>query len=140
MSEETAPLGVVIAHGSLAQGLVDAARKISGAPEGVLVPLSNEGRSPQALQEDLLGLLEGNRALIFTDLPSGSCAVTALTCCRADPELTVITGVNLPMLLDFVFNRQLPVHELVPRLLSKGSASMTSTPEHPAHVRRSLPG
>jgi hypothetical protein len=31
------------------------------------------------------------------------------------------------MLLDFVFNRDLPMAELIPRLLDKGREGMTST-------------
>ena len=42
-----------------------------------------------------------------------------------------MTGVNLPILLEFVFNRQLPLNELVPRLLAKGIGSVTSAPEFP---------
>jgi len=32
----------------------------------------------------------------------------------------VVCGMNLPMLLEFVFHRELPLSELVPRLLRKG--------------------
>jgi mannose/fructose-specific phosphotransferase system component IIA len=115
----------------MAQGLVDATRKISGAGEGVLLPVSNEGKSPQALREELDALLAHGPAIVFTDLPSGSCALAAQMCCRLRPDQAVISGVNLPILLDFVFNRHLPVAELVPRLLSKGAGSVRSTPEQP---------
>jgi len=32
----------------------------------------------------------------------------------------VLFGMNLPMLLEFVFHRELPLSQLVPRLLAKG--------------------
>jgi len=115
----------------MAQGMVDATRKISGAGEGILIPLSNEGKSPQTLQEELDLILGDGPAIIFTDLPSGSCAIAAQMCCRLREDQAVISGVNLPVLLDFVFNRQLPVAELVPRLLSKGIGSVRSIPEQP---------
>jgi mannose/fructose-specific phosphotransferase system component IIA len=35
-----------------------------------------------------------------------------------------VCGVNLPILLDFVFNRHLPLDELVPRLVEKGKGSI----------------
>jgi mannose/fructose-specific phosphotransferase system component IIA len=40
----------------------------------------------------------------------------------------VVSGVNLPLLIEFVMNRQLPLAELVPRLLSKGRAAMGCAP------------
>jgi len=115
----------------MAKGLVDAAGKISGVEDGVLVPLSNEGKSPHALQEELDVFLAEGPAVVFTDLPSGSCALAAHLCYQTHPSQALVTGVNLPILLDFVFNRHLPMDELVPRLVSKGIGSVKSAPEYP---------
>jgi len=131
MSEGVGFRGVLVAHGSMAQGLADAVRRISGIDDSVVIPLSNDGKSPQALQEDLDRVLEDGPAIVFTDLPSGSCALAARLCSRSHPEHAIVTGVNLPILLEFVFNRQLPLNELVPRLLAKGVGSVTSAPEFP---------
>jgi mannose/fructose-specific phosphotransferase system component IIA len=134
MSEGVGTRGILVAHGSMAQGLADAVRRISGVDDTVVIPLSNDGKSPQVLQEDLdrvLEGLEGSPAIVFTDLPGGSCALAARLCSRAHPDHAVVTGVNLPILLEFVFNRQLPLPELVPRLLAKGVGSVTSAPEFP---------
>jgi len=114
----------------MARGLVDAMRKISGAEEGIVVPISNEGKAPQALREELEELLGEDPAVIFTDLPSGSCALAAHVCAKARANQTVVSGVNLPILLDFVFNRHLPMHELIPRLLSRGIGGLKSLPEY----------
>jgi mannose/fructose-specific phosphotransferase system component IIA len=131
MSDGSGTRGILLAHGSMAQGLADAVRKISGIDDSVVIPVTNEGKSPQALQEELDRLLNDGPAIVFTDLPSGSCALAARLCCRAHPDQAVVTGVNLAILLDFVFNRQLPLTELVPRLLSKGIGSVKSAPEFP---------
>jgi len=120
--------GIVLAHGAMAGGLVDAALRISGITAEALVAVSNDGKSPDDLQEELSYLLGKGPALIFTDLPSGSCAVTARICCRKDGTEAVISGVNLPILLDFVFNRELPLGELVPRLVEKGRGSIEGIP------------
>ena len=140
MSESGGLRGIILAHGLMARGLVDAVRKISGVDEDVVVPLSNEGKSPEALREELDLLLGQGPMIVFTDLPSGSCALAARMCCTPDTQQAVISGVNLPILLDFVFNRHLPLSELVPRLLSKGIGSLTSAPEYPDHAHRPLPG
>jgi len=121
--------GIVLAHGAMASGLVDAVRQISGVEERALVAVSNNGKSPDDLREELSELLGGPPTLIFTDLPSGSCAVTARICCREGGKEAVISGVNLPILLDFVFNRDLPLGELVSRLVEKGRGSIHGIPD-----------
>ena len=111
--------GVVLAHGGMAEGLVDAVRKISGESEA-LTGMSNEGLGPDDLFRRLAELTEPGPTVIFTDLHTGSCALAARAVC-ADPERrAVVFGANLPMLLDFVFHRDLPLDELVPRILSRG--------------------
>ena len=139
MSEERpAVRGVLLAHGAMANGMADAIRKISGVGEEALVAMSNDGKTPDSLKDELDGLLGEAPSIIFTDLASGSCALTARVCCRAGLQQAVIFGVNLPLLLDFVFHRHLPLDELVPRLLAKGKASLQSTPEYLDHAHRPL--
>ena len=50
MSDQREVRGVVVAHGSLAAGLVDAVRSIAGAAADSLHPISNHGRNPEALR------------------------------------------------------------------------------------------
>ena len=130
MSDRPALPGVLIAHGGMAKGMLDAVQRISGAGTDVLKALSNEGKSPEVLQAALDELVGKDPAVIFTDLASGSCALAARVCCREASQQVMISGVNLPMLLDFVFNRHLPLSELVPRLLAKGGESLRSIPEY----------
>lgn len=129
--------GVVLAHASLADGLVASVRAISG--EDALVPLTNEGCSPERLQERLLGALgaEGP-AIVFTDLGSGSCAFAARRIALERPETGIVTGCNLPVLLDFVFHRAMPLAELVDRLVEKGRSGITGAHREGAHADRAL--
>ena len=131
MSDEKMVKGVVLAHGTMAQGLVDAVARISGVTGDALMAISNDGKSPDTLQTELEACLGRGPIIIFTDLPSGSCAVTARICCQAGGEEAILSGVNLPVLLDFVFHRDLPLADLVPRLLTKGRNGMSSVPEFP---------
>ena len=112
--------GIVLAHGAMAQGMVDAVRKITGAPEGALVSLSNEEKGPDELFASVAEAAGEGPALIFTDLRTGSCALAARFVCKDPTSRQVIFGANLPMLLDFVFHRDLPLDELVERLLARG--------------------
>jgi len=127
MSDETPIQGVILAHGSMASGLGDAVIRISGAEPEALIALSNHGRSPDSLQAELNEILGRGPTIVFTDLPSGSCALVARLCCREEGETAVIFGVNLPVLLDFVFHRTLPMDQLVDRLVEKGRAGLGSS-------------
>ena len=130
MSERPRATGVVLAHGDMARGLVDAVRKISGQ-EDALVPLSNDGVSPGALRERLEHLLGSGPAVVFTDLQAGSCALAAVATARRE-DTVVLCGANLPMLLDFVFHRELPLDQLAERLVEKGKQGIGSLRPRPA--------
>jgi len=144
MNKEESVQGVILAHGAMAEGLVDAVARISGVGEEALTALSNDGKSPDDLLSAVADFLGRGRVVFFTDLPSGSCALTARICCREGSDAAVIFGVNLPILLDFVFHRDLPFEELVPRLLEKGRESVQSVPDYsltaPDHADRTHPG
>ncbi|MBW3533801.1 MAG: hypothetical protein KY453_01075 [Gemmatimonadetes bacterium] len=129
MSEPVAAVrGIVFTHGRMAEGMVDAVRTIAGTPEEALVPLSNEGRGPESLMDELDRLAGDAPAVIFTDLQSGSCAMAARLSCRGRAPRAVVCGANLPMLLDFVFNREMPLDALVVRLVESGRKGIQALP------------
>ena len=119
--------GVLLSHGKLAEGMVDAVRRITDLDDGVLVAMSNEGQNPQGLAEQVDVLVGSAPVVVFTDLGTGSCALTAQLTCRDKGRRAVVFGMNLPMLLEFVFHRELSLSELVPRLLTKGKDGVKTT-------------
>lgn len=124
--------GIVVAHSALADALIAAVERIAGANDGALVALSNEGLSPQAIRERLDTLAGEGPALVFADLREGSCGLAARAVCMGeDPRRALITGVNLPVLLDFVMKRHMPLDELVPRLVDRGRRAIASGGEPP---------
>lgn len=128
MSEAEGVRGVVVGHGDMPQGLVDAARHIAGDAADDLVAVSNAGKSPAELTSTLNDVAGPGPVIVFTDLRSGSCGIAAAYSCRDRERRAVICGVNLPMLLDFVFHRDLPVHELTDRLVQKGREAIQAMP------------
>jgi mannose/fructose-specific phosphotransferase system component IIA len=125
---ETGVRGIVIAHGDMATGLIDAVKHIAGIDGDFLVPLSNRGLGPDALAAEVRRLADDVPTIVFTDLQSGSCGFAARRCVQDLPNLVVISGVNLPILLEFVMRRQLPLDQLVPFLLSRGRAAINCSP------------
>lgn len=122
--------GVVLAHGPMAEAMVDAVRRIAGDAADGLVPLSNEGKGPKELRRELDEVMGEGTVLVFVDLRAGSCGMAALSSCRDDARRIVLTGVNLPMLLDFVFHRSLPVDELVDRIVACGRDAIAPAAAH----------
>lgn len=125
--------GVVVAHADLAEALVHCVEGIAGV-EGALVAISNNGVGPSELERRVEGAVGASDAVIFVDLASGSCALAAQTAARTSGRVAVVTGVNLPMLLDFVFHRDMELGALVRRLIEKALAGTK------AHVEETNPG
>lgn len=128
MSEGSRVKGIVVSHGTMAQGLIDAVRRIAGGAADALVPLSNEGMAPADLQGALEELAGDDPTVIFADLISGSCGMAGMVCLRHSDCRAVVCGVNLPILLDFVFHQEMPLSELVPRLVDKGKDGIRALP------------
>lgn len=94
---------VVAGHGDLAAGFVSAVAQITGRGE-CLHALSNRGLGSTELEGALRAALDVTGAgVVFTDLPAGSVTRAACRVARERPGLVVVAGVNLAVLLDFVF-------------------------------------
>ena len=99
--------GVVVCHAKLAGALVEAAEQISGV-RGALVPVSNADCDRGALEQRVAQAVDGTPTVVFVDMSSGSCLFAVLNRLRESTDVKVVTGVNLAMLVDFVFHRSLP--------------------------------
>jgi mannose/fructose-specific phosphotransferase system component IIA len=121
MSEELR--GVVVCHGPMAGALVQAAEQISGV-DAALIPVSNMGCDRDTLEQRVLAAVDQHPAVVFVDMASGSCLVAVLKRLRADQSVRVVTGVNLAMLVDFVFHRSLSPEEAASRAVAVGQASI----------------
>ncbi len=120
--------GIVVCHGLLAEGLVDAVRHITGVADGVLIPLSNRGLSPETMAAAIRGEVGDGPAIIFTDLTAGSCGFAARRLNQQLDGISVVSGVNLPLLVHFVMHQEEPLETLLPMLVEKGRAAICSAP------------
>ncbi len=118
--------GLMVMHADLAGALLRAAEKVYGPIEGVQV-LSNSDLSREQLEAEIEQEVKGWTAggVLFTDFWGGSCHMCGASAARRHGEVAIMTGVNLPMLLDYLHNRdRLPLGELVERLQQKGRDSI----------------
>ncbi|MGE0553335.1 MAG: PTS sugar transporter subunit IIA [Gemmatimonadales bacterium] len=116
--------GVVVAHGAIAPALVESVEEITGV-RGVLVPVSNSGCDRGRLEERILAAVGDRRAVVFVDMPSGSCLFAAARRLASHPGVKLVTGVNLAMLVDFVFHRDLSVELAAERAADTGSRAIS---------------
>ena len=95
-------VAIVAAHGTFAEGLRSAVDQITG--RGALLDvLSNARLCAPDIEQAIRDRLAATGAyVVFTDLPAGSCALASRRLLRDRPDVTVVTGVNLATLLDFV--------------------------------------
>jgi mannose/fructose-specific phosphotransferase system component IIA len=118
--------GVIVSHSAIAQALVSAVTAIAGI-EGALVPVSNEGCDNDALGERLRQAAGSQPAVLFVDLPGGSCLTNSIRYAKQHADIAVVTGVNLAMLLDFVFHRDVTPAEAARRAADAGAKAIRVT-------------
>jgi PTS system N-acetylgalactosamine-specific IIA component len=118
------PRAIVVGHGDFAGGLVSAVGQICGLADKLVV-LSMMGMTPEDIEGAIRAELARTGAkVIFTDLPAGSATLAARRIVHDDPDLILVSGVNLATLLDFVFNTSVPPTEAARAAAERGKASL----------------
>jgi len=126
---------LVISHGGLAEGLLDAMQMITGPQEKVLALGLQESEAPEDLIERIREAVEtlddGDGVLIMVDLygatPFNSSSRLFL---ESQKKIEVITGVNLPMLVEIVISREgqtLP--DLLEQAFQSGQTGIQKLPD-----------
>ena len=101
---------VVVSHGDMADGMIDAARMIVGPMDGVATVSLKESDAV----EDLMGRIEtalgevdqGEGALILVDAFGASPFNASARLAMERKNVEVISGMNLPMLLELAVGRE----------------------------------
>jgi mannose/fructose-specific phosphotransferase system component IIA len=118
--------GIIVSHAAVAQAMVAAVRAITGI-DNALTAVSNEGCGTHQLAERLRDAVGEGPAMIFVDLPGGSCMTSSTRYAKQHAEIAVVTGVNLAMLLDFVFHRNISPEEAARRAVDAGAKAIRVT-------------
>ena len=118
-------LGIIVTHDRLGDELLRTAEAILGPQERVIVK-SNRGLSHEALIGEIHGLIDefaggDEPVVLFVDLHGGSCGHACSAAAARCGRVLVVCGVNLPMLLEFLFQRErVGLSELRDRMIRKG--------------------
>ena len=120
---------VIVTHGDLAQGLLQAARMIMGEVPGTSAVALQEEKGIESLQGEiekaLSGVDQGDGVLILVDLVGASPFNVSSQLAAAREDVEVVTGVNLPMLLETALQRDSQsFDELIETALDAGRASI----------------
>lgn len=99
---EARPQALVIGHKDFAAGIVSAVTAITGRSD-LFRTASNYGLDTRATEAMLREAIVDGVTVIFSDLPAGSTTMAARRAQRDHPEVTVVTGISLPVLLDYAF-------------------------------------
>ncbi|MDP9204664.1 MAG: hypothetical protein M3P12_04285 [Gemmatimonadota bacterium] len=118
------PRAIVVGHGEFSAGLVSAVGQICGLADKLVV-LSNTGMGPGDIEAAIRHHLARTGArVIFTDLPGGSATIAARRIAKENPDIVLVSGVNLATLLDFVFSSAGTPEEAARAAAERGKASL----------------
>jgi PTS system N-acetylgalactosamine-specific IIA component len=118
---------VVAGHADFGAGMISAVQQISGKGE-LFRAVSNRDLSAVALEELLRAMVEEHGArVIFTDLAAGSCTIAARRVARARPDVVVVTGTNLTVLLSWALGTD--DGSACERALERGRGAMAVLPD-----------
>jgi len=132
MSEPRRKIGcVLVAHGRVADCLIDAVQGILGKQSG-WATVTNVGLGLKDLSEAVARTVEDlaktHDVVILSDMPGGSCHHACRELAAVRPGVRVVSGLNLMMLLEFFVKRERhTVDELVVLIQERGRDSVRAS-------------
>jgi mannose/fructose/sorbose-specific phosphotransferase system IIA component len=101
---------LVVAHGSLAEGLLEAASMIVGKTENTKAVCFYSTQGVEGLEESVQAALDQftncDGVLCLVDIPGGSPARVVAAQSYKHKGVEIISGVSLPMLIEALFARE----------------------------------
>ncbi|HEX6140345.1 MAG TPA: PTS mannose transporter subunit IIAB [Candidatus Limnocylindria bacterium] len=135
---------LLVGHGPLAAGLLGAVEMIAGPQERCAVvrlrPEDDIERVSKRLEAELrrMGVADDDDGLIFADLFGAAPANAAAMLLRTRPNLEIVAGMNLPMVVDALLSREgMSAKDLCRQALASGQESIRDVG---AVVRAALAG
>jgi PTS system mannose-specific IIA component len=123
---------VIVSHGDMADGLVDAARMIAGEQEGIATVSLREMDAVEELVEWVAAAIQkvdsGDGVVILVDLFGGTpFNASARLAMQGDHRIELVSGVNLPMLVELAVQRETKgLEQLLDIALQEGTSGIRS--------------
>ena len=113
---------MIVTHGRLAEGFLDAIKLLAGedALKDIETVILEPLDSPESLYEKIKSKIHNEDMLIFVDLFGGTPSRAAAMLAAEKLNIRIIAGVNLPMLIEAVLNKDKPLEELTERVIRAG--------------------
>jgi mannose/fructose-specific phosphotransferase system component IIA len=118
---------VLAGHGALPSGVAGAAELVLGPQPRLAVCELGPAEDPDSYGERLAALIGDGAVLVLVDLPGGTPANRAKLLAARREGMRIVTGLNLPMLLE-VLVRNGDVDELAEHALSAGRDGVLAEP------------
>jgi len=118
---------LIVTHGALATALQQAVQQVTGRGVG-MDTVSNVGLSAEALVQrvrEAILAIDAEGCIVFVDSRGSSCANSCLQAVRDLADVRIVSGVNLPMLMDFALRRNdHSLDAMVARIIERGRSSI----------------
>ena len=115
---------IIVTHMDYGSSLLRAAEFIAGPVQDCTCIKVDSGveveEAVHRLQEAVNLLSRGNGVLVLTDMFGGTPTNLSLSLMGSRKDVEVLTGINLPMMLRVLQNRNLPLEELAELALQAG--------------------
>jgi PTS system mannose-specific IIA component len=126
-TDDTRTIGIVVTHGRLAEELLRTAELIIGTVEDCYA-ISGSDLCDEELIKRIRRIITDSKhrhAVIFVDYFGGSCCINCARAIDGIGGVKVVSGVNLPLLLDFLTKQgTMGFEEMIRHLVSRGSESI----------------
>ncbi len=120
-------IGIIVTHGDLAEELCHTTELIVGKLTGCYAISGSDFCDEEVIGriKKILDTERSKKAIVFVDYFGGSCGINTVRAVRGLKGVKVISGVNLPILLDFITKREsFEFHEMVDHLINRGKESV----------------
>jgi len=114
--------GLIVTHGQLGNTLVEETARLVGQHDK-FIAISTHGLSAQEITEKVKEIIQSDPWIIFSDAPGTSPTVRSYA--AIEKGQSVISGVNLGMLLSFLVHREsYPIQELAIKMVEDGQRAL----------------
>lgn len=116
-------IGIILTgHGSFPMGMLESAKLIAGEVKNIeAIPFDKDLEKFKNTMDNAIEKLDtGSGVICFTDLPGGTTFNVCSKISLDRDNVSVIGGINLPMILSSLYLRELELNQFIDKILLNG--------------------